>query len=247
MKRFIFLPCLGLAACASEASHSTSSDDFARAQAAIELLEEQDEGAVAGCRGAVANCEANLPDAAPSTVCSTLTDHCNALEERLADISSHAVGCWRGVESCVEHAPPQAECHSEAERCDDLDDDMADNRGPVVECSSKVELCLASVPEDAAEACDELSLACEHVGELSARAEAARAQGAANSGALTEEAQAALDGLPPVDLGGTIPPVGQAGDAGMPEGILPPEGRGGSQAADAGTPVELPSQAGQAQ
>lgn len=230
-----------LLACGAAGGESTS-DDFGRATTAMELLEDADTEAFESCRNSLEHC-LDLPDAAPSEVCSELADHCAALEERLAEVRGPAMGCWRGVQACLEHAPPQAECHDTANRCDELDDDLDEHRGPVVECSEKVQACLVAVPEGGVYACDELAAACEHVGELAARAEEARAQGASNVEAMTEEVHDAVDGLPsaptmnvPVDV-----PVPEA-DAGAPAGAgeTPSLPSGAGNAGDAGIPVDVP-------
>ena len=115
---------LMLALGCSKAEPEPKDTDLSRATAAIRALAERDGQAVAQCGRAVDACNERLPDAAAGDVCGRLAERCEALQERLAEVRSPAVGCWRAVEACEQNAPEQAQCSRDASLCEALEEDV---------------------------------------------------------------------------------------------------------------------------
>jgi hypothetical protein len=186
-----------LAGCNSQTPRTQNSETL-RASAALEALSSKDSVAVAQCDHAVENCEARLPDAAPSGVCERLAQHCSELQEHLREVRAPAVGCWKAVEACAEHAADQAQCNRDAALCEPVDVAVTEDRATVVECSVKVEACLSravDLPEAAMVSCENIAAACERVNALVTRAGQARAQDAKEAAELAKAARQALDAI----------------------------------------------------
>jgi hypothetical protein len=153
---------LGLAC--NKAAPEPNETDLSRASAAIRALAERDGQAVAQCDHAVDACNERLPDAAGDTVCEKLAERCEALQTRLAEVRSPAVGCWRAVEACEQKAPEQARCSRDVSTCEALEQDVDVERAGAVECQARVEACLtrsADLPESALVACENIAAVCE--------------------------------------------------------------------------------------
>lgn len=158
------LSALGLVLAAA-CTQSETTQEPSQAASAIQALSERDDARVARCNGVVEACIARRADAASSDVCNRLAEHCTTLGERLAEVRSSAVGCWRAVEECTAHTPEQAQCNRDASECETLEDDSTDDRANVVDCSERIEACVtrvAELPAEAAGSCENIAAACEH-------------------------------------------------------------------------------------
>ncbi|HKO91545.1 MAG TPA: hypothetical protein VJU61_10355 [Polyangiaceae bacterium] len=169
---------------------------------ALQALTARDEQVVAQCGQAVQRCEQQLPDAAPSSVCQKLLEHCGELQAHLEDVRAHVVGCLNGVQACQEHAPEQAHCSRDVSRCEPLAEGADEDRDTLLQCSDKVQSCLlrvASLPEAAAVSCENMAVACERVSELLEQAGQERAQGDAKANEHARDAHDAMDAIDQAD------------------------------------------------
>jgi len=165
---------------------------------ALQALAARDEQVVAQCGQAVQHCEQQLPDAAPSSVCQRLLEHCDELQAHLEEVRAHVVGCLHGVQACQEHAPEQAQCSRDVSRCEPLAEGADEDRDTVLQCSDKVQACLvrvASLPEAAAVSCENMAAACERVSDLLEQAGQERARGDAKANEHARSAHDAMDAL----------------------------------------------------
>lgn len=164
VERYAVSMALGLAlGCAAEGTKVDT--QLSQASAAIDALTARDDTTVGLCAAAAARCSAELPDAAGSTACIRLTEQCEKLGERLAEVRGPAVGCWRGIEACEANAPADAECPDPLQ-CEVLENEGEATRDPVVACAGRVEACLARAVEapESAVACDAIAASCERIG-----------------------------------------------------------------------------------
>jgi hypothetical protein len=162
----VMLTAMGLllAAACNKAAPEPNDTDLSRASAAIRALAERDGQAVAQCDHAVDACNERLADAAADTVCGKLAERCEALQTRLAEVRSPAIGCWRAVEACEQNAPEQAQCSRDVSTCEAIEQDVDVERDGAVACQARVEACLtrsATLPEAALVACENIAAACE--------------------------------------------------------------------------------------
>lgn len=154
---------LVLAASCARGDATPASED--RASQALQALSVRDEERVARCNETADACTTrSAPGAAGSGACTRLSQHCANLQQRLEEVRSPAVGCWRAVQECAAHTPEHAQCTRDAAECESAEEQVEEVRDPVLSCSERVESCLARVaelPDAAAVSCDNIAASCE--------------------------------------------------------------------------------------
>lgn len=210
----------------------------AQATAAIRAAGERDGNAVAQCQRAVDACNARVPDAAGSGVCTRLAERCDALQDRLAELRGPAEGCWRAVDACERHTPEQAQCSRDLSLCDALDVDASAARDNTLECEARVQTCLEraeALPAAALVACENMAAACDRVAENRANAGRGDAGASADDDSSGDDDSAddeASDGGS--DDGSESDDDARGEGTQRPRPDRPPVGRGNGHAKDAG-------------
>lgn len=179
---------LVLAAGCAKSDSAPSSDE--RASQALQALSARDDERVARCNQAADTCTQNVPSSAGTDACTRLADHCTSLQQRLEDVRSPAMGCWRAVQECAAHAPEQAQCRRDPAECESTEDQVDAQREPLVSCSERVEACLARVaelPTAAAVSCENISAACERAASGNGGADAGSGEGEDEQGEDEDE------------------------------------------------------------
>lgn len=135
-----------------------------RASQALQALSVRDEDRIARCNDTAEACPQDLPGAAGAEACAKLAEHCTQLQERLEEVRSPAVGCWRAVQECAAHTPEQAQCQRDVLACETTEEQVDAERAPLLDCSERVQACLvrvAELPDAAAVSCTNIGAACE--------------------------------------------------------------------------------------
>jgi hypothetical protein len=157
------LSALALVLAASCAKSDVPIQSEERASQALQALSVRDEERVARCNESADVCTQHVSSLGAEP-CTRLAEHCTDLQQRLEEVRSPAVGCWRAVQECAAHTPEQAQCRRDPAECESTEDQVDVERDPVVACSERVEACLvrvAELPAAAAVSCDNIAAACE--------------------------------------------------------------------------------------